>query len=365
MQNKMIVWISISFLLLTGCAERNIIEDLAVLEAGAYDLSENAENPLTTTVLFPTVTKEGKFDTLTLTANGKSVHDNFLKLQNLTSLKIVGGQGTILFGEELSKKGLINIVKTFTRDPEIGTRVKFAIAVGDAGKFLKKKLPSVEDNAEFLYAFLEKAGKENNVLITNQYRFLRDYYDDGIDPVLPVFAYEGENIELKGLGIFKGDHYVTSLSLIETQILHFLIGDVKNGRLMISMNNEESGEHYQLLLNSINSDNHKKVNTSDMSVEIRLNLKGSVIEYTGTMDISKEKYQKQLEDQVEKYLITNSEKLLTKLKNYQADSIGIGKVVRNRLSYETWHNMNWTMTYSNMNIKVKAKVDLINIGKSK
>lgn len=365
MQNKRNVWIALSCLLLAGCAERNIIEDLAVLEAGAYDLSKSDDNPIKTTILFPTVTKEGKFDTMTLTANGKSVHDNFLKLQNLTSLKIVGGQGTILFGEELSKKGLINIVKTFTRDPEIGTRVKFAIALGDAAKFLQKKLPSVEDNAEFLYTFLEKAGKQNNILLTNQYRFLRDYYDDGIDPVLPVFSYENESIELKGLGIFKGDQYVTSLSLNETQILNFLIGDVKNGMFMINMKNEESGENYQLLLSSVLSENNKKVNTKDMSVEIMLDIKGSVIEYTGTMDISNEKYQKQLEEQVEKYVITCSEKLLAKLKNNQSDPIGIGKVVRNRLSYETWHNMNWNMTYANLTMKVKAKVNLINIGKSK
>jgi spore germination protein len=365
MQNKITVLIAIFCLFLTGCGESNIIEELAILEAVAYDMSESDENPITTTILFPTVTKEGMSDTMILTANGKSIHDTFLKLQNLTNLKIVGGQGTILFGEELSKKGLMNVVKTLTRDPEVSTRVKFAIVEGNAGKLLKKKIPSVEDNAEFLYAFLDKAGKQNKVLNTNQYRFLRDFYDDGIDPVLPFFAYEGENIELKGLGTFKGDQYVTRLTLSETQILNFLSGDIKNGRLMISMNDEESGENYQLLLSSINSDNDKKMNTRDMSVEVILDLKGSVLEYTGTMDISDEKYQRQLEKQVEKYLITHSKKLFTKLQKYQTDPIGIGTVVRNRLSYERWNKMNWNEIYSNLDIKVKAKVDLINTGKSK
>ncbi|MGM0836343.1 MAG: Ger(x)C family spore germination protein [Bacillota bacterium] len=365
MQNKMTVLIAICCLLLTGCKESNIIEELAIIGAVSFDMSESKEDPIKTTVLFPTVSKDGMFDTTILTANGKSSHDTFLKLQNLTNLKIVGGQSTILFGEDLSKIGLINVVKTFTRDPEVSTRVKFAIVEGKGEELLKKKIPSVTDNAEYLYTLIDKLGYQNKVLNTDKYRFLRDYYDDGIDPVLPVFSYEGENIELKGLGTFKGDQYVTLLTLSETQILNLLSGDIKNGKLMISINDEESGENFQLFLTGIDSDNDNKVNTRNMSVELNLDLKGSVLEYTGTMDLSEEKYQRQLEKQVEQYLITNSKKLLIKLQEYQTDPIGIGTLVRNSVSYERWNKMKWDEIYSKIDIKVKVKVDLINTGKSK
>ncbi|MCL6574187.1 MAG: Ger(x)C family spore germination protein [Bacillus sp. (in: Bacteria)] len=368
MQNKITVLIAICCLFLTGCGASNIIEDLAILESVAYDMSESEENPIKTTVLFPTVSKEGKAGTQTLTANGKSSHETFIKLQNLTNLKLVGGQTTILFGEELSKKGLIDIVETFTRDPGVGTRVKFAIVEGKGEELLKKKIPSIPDNAEYLYTFIEKLGKQNKVFNTDKYRFLRDYYDDGIDPVLPVFSYKGENIELKGLGAFKGDQYITRLTLSETQILNLLSGDIKNGSLMISINDKESGKNDQLLLSDINSNNDKKVNTikrKNMTVEVILDLKGSVLEYTGTIDLSEEKYQRQLEKQVENYLITNSKKLLIKLQKFQTDPIGIGTLVRNRLSYERWNKMKWNKIYSNLNFKVKVKVDLINTGKSK
>jgi spore germination protein len=368
MQNKITVLIAICCLFLTGCGASKIIEELAILESVAFDISDSEENPIKTTVLFPTVSREGKAGTQTLTADGKSSHETFIKLQNLTNLKVVGGETTILFGEELSKKGLINIVETFTRDPEVGTRVKFVIVEGKGEELLKKKIPSIPDNAEYLYTFIERLGKQNKVLNTDKYRFLRDYYDDGIDPVLPVFSYEGENIELKGLGAFKGDQYVTLLTSSETQILNLLSGDIKNGNLMISIKDEESGKNEQLLLTSINSDNDKKVNTSkreNMAFEVVLDLKGNVLEYTGTMDLSKEKYQRQLEKQVENYLITNSEELFIKLQKYQTDPIGIGTLVRNSLSYESWNKMNWNKTYSNLNFKVKVKVDLMNTGKSK
>ncbi|MGF6950148.1 spore germination protein [Neobacillus sp. B4I6] len=368
MQIKITVLIALCCLFLTGCAASNIIEDLGILQSVAFDVSESKENPLKITVLFPNVSKEGRYETQTLTANGKSTHDTFIKLQNLTNLKLVGGQSTILFGEELSKKGLINVVKTFTRDPEFGTRVKFAIVEGKGEELLKKKIPSIPDNAAYLYTFMEKLGNQNRILNTDKYRFLRDYYDDGIDPVLPVFSYKGENIELKGLGTFKGDQYVTRLTLSETLILNFLSGDIKNGSLMISIKDKESGKNEQLFLSSINSDNDKKVNTGkrkNMTVEVILDLKGSVLEYTGTMDLSKEKYQRQLEKQVENYLITKSKKLLIKLQKFQTDPIGIGTVVRNLLSYERWNKMKWNEIYSNLNFKVKVKVDLINTGKSK
>ncbi|MDM5326994.1 Ger(x)C family spore germination protein [Neobacillus sp. CF12] len=368
MQNKLTVLNVLCCLFLTGCGASNVIEDLAIIESVAYDLSESGKNPIKTTVLFPTVSKEGKAGTKTLTANGKSSHETFIKLQNSTNLKLVGGQTTILFGEELSKKGLIKIVKSFTRDPEVGTRVKFAIVEGKGEELLKKKMPSIPDNAEYLYTFIEKLGTQNKVLNTDKYRFLRDYYDDGIDPVLPIFSYIGENIELKGLGSFKGDQYVTRLTLSETQILNFLNGDIKNGNLMISINDDKSGKNEQLFLRNINSNNDKKVNTSktkNMMVEVIVDLKGSVLEYTGEIDLSEEKYQRQLEKQVENYLITNSKKLLTKLQKYQTDPIGIGTLVRNRLSYERWNKMKWEKIYSSLNIKVKVHVELVNTGKSK
>ncbi|MFJ5761074.1 Ger(x)C family spore germination protein [Neobacillus sp. NPDC093182] len=366
MQNKITVLITICALFLTGCGTSNIIEDLGIIQSVAFDMSESKENPLRTTVLFPAVSKEGTFDTQTLTVNGKSTHDTYNKLQNLTNLNLVGGQSTILFGEELSKKGLINVVETFTRDPQVGTRVKFAIVEGKGEELLKKKMPSISDNAEYLFTFIEKLGIQNNVLNTNKYRFLRDYYDDGIDPVLPVLSYEGEKIELKGLGTFKKDQYVTHLTLSETHILNFLSGDIKHGSLMISVHDEESGKNEQLYLSSINSANDKKVNANEnLKVEIILDIKGSVIAYTGPMDLSEEKHQRQLEKQVENYLNTNSKKLFNKLQKYQTDPIGIGKVVRNRLPYERWNKMNWDKIYSNLSFKVKVKVDLINTGRSK
>ncbi|WP_417900267.1 Ger(x)C family spore germination protein [Bacillus haimaensis] len=365
MQIKITVLIAICILFLTGCGTSNIIEDLGIIQSVAFDMSESKENPIQTTVLFPTVSKEGTFDTQTLTANGKSTHDTFTKLQYSTNLKLVRGQNTILFGDELSKNGLMNVVETFERDPEFGARVKFAIVEGKGEELLKKKIPSVKDNAEYLYTFIEKLGNQNKVLNTNKYRFLRDYYDDGIDPVLPVFSSEGENIEFKGLGTFKGDQYVTLLDLSETQILNLLSEDVNDGKLMININDEESGGNFQLFLSGINSENDNKVDTRNMSVELILDLKGSVLEYTGAMDLSEEKYQRQLEKQVEHYLITNSKKLLIKLQEYQTDPIGIGTIVRNRISYEKWNRLNWNKTYSNLNFKVKVKVDLINTGKSK
>ena len=367
MQNNIIVLIAICCLFLTACGTSNIIEDLGIIQSVAFDMSESKENPLKTTVLFPTVSKKGTFDSQTLTANGKSTHETFIKLQNLTNLKLVSGQNTILFGEELSKKGLMNVVETFTRDPELGARVKFAIVEGKGEELLKKKIPAIEDNAEYLYTFMEKLGNQNKVLNTDKYHFLRDYYDDGIDPVLPVFSFKGKNIELKGLGSFKGDQYVTRLTLSETQILNFLSGDINNGNLMISIHDEKSGKNENLFLRSINSDNNKKVSTGitkNMTVEVIVDLKGSVLEYTGKIDLSEEKYQKQLEKQVENYLITHSKKLLNKLQKYQTDPIGIGTLVRNRLPYERWNKMKWDNIYPNLNFNVRVKVNLITTGKS-
>jgi len=366
MQNKIPVLIIICCLLLTGCRGSKVIEDLAILEAVSFDQSDSNDNPIKTTVLFPTVSKEGMAGTQFLSASGKSSHETFINLQNLTNLKLVGGQSTILFGKDLSKKGIFKIVESLSRDPEFGTRVKLAIVEGKGEELLKKKIPSIPDNAEYLYTFMEKLGTQNRILNTDKYRFLRDYYDDGIDPVLPVFTYEKDNIELKGLGTFKDDQYISLLTLSETHILNLLCGNIHNGSLMVNMVDEKTKKTNQLFLSDINSNNDKKVNKrKNKTVEIMLDLKGSVLEYTGSLDISNEKYQRQLEKQIEDYIKTNSKKLLVKLQKDQTDPIGIGTLIRNRTSYEKWKKLNWNQTYSNLNFKVNVKVDLINTGKAK
>jgi hypothetical protein len=57
-----------------------------------------------------------------------------------------------------------------------------------------------------------------------------------------------------------------------------------------------------------------------------------------------------------------SKKLLIKLQKYQTDPVGIGTLVRNRLSYERWNKMKGNEIYSSLNLKVKVKIDLFNTG---
>ncbi|WP_218276443.1 Ger(x)C family spore germination protein, partial [Pseudomonas sp. FW305-BF6] len=76
---------------LTGCGGSKVIENLAILEAVSFDQSDSNDNPIKTTVLFPTVSKEGMAGTQFLSASGKSSHETFVNLQNLTNLKLVGG----------------------------------------------------------------------------------------------------------------------------------------------------------------------------------------------------------------------------------------------------------------------------------
>ncbi|MFD1739101.1 Ger(x)C family spore germination protein [Bacillus salitolerans] len=355
-------------LFLTGCAETKIIDDLALINGVAYDKSDDDEKPLQATVTFPLITRDGKYDRKTLTVNSISSKSSRGELDYLTDLQLESGQVRIaLFGEELAKEGIINILDTLNRDPSIGSRVMLGVGKGKAGDLLKVEIETEGQNATYLERFVERLHKISNEIHFDIFHFNRDYFDDGIDPILPVFNTKKHSIVYEGIGVFHKDRFIQVLNSEQSTILQFLKERINRGTLNLKLG-ETDGQLDVIMLTYIET-SHKVDITSTAperkAATISITINGSVLEYTGKEDLSDPEIQKVMEKRISEDLTKRSDDLINLLQEHQTDSIGIGRFVRNKMTYKDWKALDWHKEFANMDIQVKAEVKINNIGKWK
>lgn len=56
---------------------------------------------------------------------------------------------------------------------------------------------------------------------------LRDYYDDGTDPIAPLLVVKGDNVEIDGIALFKKDRYIGKISTEQTVMFAILHKSLK------------------------------------------------------------------------------------------------------------------------------------------
>ncbi|MDM5326489.1 Ger(x)C family spore germination protein [Neobacillus sp. CF12] len=352
-------------ILLTGCAEQRIIDDLALMNAVGFDLTENESNPLKYTATFPIITKDGNYDRKTIIVDGKSSKDAREKVRFKTNFKLESGQLRVsLFGQKLAKQGMLPYLNSLVRDSSIGTRLKLALAEDEASEVLLLQIKNEGQNATYLEQFLTKLNRENFRVNYNIYQFLRDYYDDGIDPILPVFKVEKNNIAFNGIGLFHEDKLVEILKPSEARYLYLFREEMQKGVFVEQIDVGEEGMASIMLNYELN--NHRiEVHTTRKKASIYIELIGDVVEYTGKEDVSDPKIQKKIEKIITKKINQEGKELILKLQKLQVDPLGINRYVRNKMTYKEWKALNQYQAYQDMNINVEANVILNSSGKWK
>jgi spore germination protein len=352
-------------ILLTGCAEQRIIDDLALINAVGYDLTDNETNPLRLTGTFPIITKDGNYDRKTIMVEGKSSKDAREKVRFKTNFKLESGQLRVsLFGQKLAKEGMLPYLQSLVRDPSIGTRLKLALAEEEASEVLLLQIKNEGQNATYLEQFLTKLNRENFRANYNIYQFLRDYYDDGIDPILPVFKVEKNNIAYNGIGLFHEDKLVEILKPSEARYLFLFREEMQKGVFVEQIDVGEEAKAFIMLNYELR--NHRiKVHATRKKASVYIELIGDIVEYTGKEDVSDPKIQKKIEKIITKKINQDGKELILKLQKLQVDPLGIKRYVRNKMTYNEWNAVNQYQAYQEMNINVEANVIINSSGKWK
>ncbi|UQX56124.1 hypothetical protein M5V91_11110 [Cytobacillus pseudoceanisediminis] len=172
-------------MLLSGCVEKEIIDEINFEAGVGFDLAEDEENTYRGTVVFQEFEPDKSVINRTFSANGLLRQDMRLDVSKQSSEPLVtGGLQLAIFGPEISKKGIYDIVDSFHRDASIGARVFVATADGKSEDLLKGEY-GTRGNATYIYNLIQHNIDHRDIPLTNLHIFSRDYYQKGKDPFLP------------------------------------------------------------------------------------------------------------------------------------------------------------------------------------
>ncbi|SEM60291.1 Ger(x)C family spore germination protein [Paenibacillus sp. OV219] len=352
-------------LLLAGCGDQRILEKLGFMQANSFDLAENGQ--LEVAITMPKAEQKTSAQRVVLSTKARTGKEARMKLTREINLQIVSGQlRNSLFGMSLARNGLLKHLDTYQRDPSISPRVKLTIVRGSAKKMLEQSYIQHPIISRYIEGLLQKEAAGRSIPVSTVYTFIRDYYDDGIDPVMAVLRNKDNNIIIDGVALFHDDRYVAEIPADDGLVFSFLRGSFKQGDLSIHLNEGGANGGDTVMLTSIVSNRKVKVKRGaggKPELTIKVSLKGTVIEYTGDHSITQPTEKRLLEKGMEKALNGRGDRLISLMQKNNADGLGLGISVRSHSSYREWKKMKWPEMYPSVKAKCVFSIEILNAGK--
>ncbi|MDR0140100.1 Ger(x)C family spore germination protein [Metabacillus idriensis] len=345
--------------ILTGCTfiPTNIVNEISLIQGVGYDFVNDKD--VKGTIVFPIYKKDKSSETEVKSAIGESSKDIRTKLNNETRSRLVSGQLRLaLYGKDLAKYGINDYVDTINRDPSIGSLIQMAIVDGDTNELLNSKKYQNENISLYLQEMLDQNMEFGQIPQTNLQSFLFQLFQEGQDPYLPIIKNVEENIKITGLAIFDYDKYVTYLPEEDVYIFKSLVETHKSNGMHTF--NFETGD--KVILETLKSEPDYKISFENdkPKFSITLKMKTRLQEFAPTKEkrqsFNKEKYQLKVEKEIEKKAI----KIISQFKEYDVDPLGLEAKYREK--YRKYNEKQWKTYYKDLNVSVKANVQILQTG---
>ena len=344
--------ISVTALLLTGCVEKEIIDDVNIEMGVGYDKKDNGE--IEGTIMVPIFNPDKKIGNFTFSGSAKSNRDLFQEVQRKSAQPLVTGSLEIaLFGEEIAKKGIREFIDAFERDASIGARVYFAVA-DDKAKDILSGTYGTRGNAIHLSQLIKHNTENRNLPITNMHLYLFDLYQEGKDPYLPILKkIEPEVIDITGIALFKDEKMVSELPSDKMLFFKLLTDKFSEGSFKLDVDGKD------VSIKDLDSKNKFKLTKREpYTVDVEIKIKGILREYTGnivTPGVVK-KIEKELENQVNK----EATAMIQDFQEMGIDPVGFGQFIKTKT--RGFDFKRWEDEYKNLTVNVKTDVKITEVG---
>lgn len=361
---------------ISGCWDQVDLEELALPLVVAIDVhtpgSADPSNPPTqpsnklidVTTLAPNLSPKAKSPASVETISGINVLDARARRGIESPDTYTSGvTHTIIFGEELARKGLFPYLSHLARDARVSGNILFAIASGRGEDILKTPVKNHSHMGTYLANFFIDMQRRTLIPVVNLYQFAVHEGSKGKNPVAPVLERRGDRVIISGVAVFNKDRLVRILDIEESFNLAMLRG-VK-GRGYLAFRTKEDKEYIDgaVFVSNSRKVQYKK-NQQGHNFIITIRLKGYLGEYSRKAPVTAESL-KEIEKNVEKQVKTQCERLITKIQeDIKVDCIDISKyaLAKDRRSLEK--NIDKPEFIQNANIRVEVKVELNQTGEA-
>jgi spore germination protein len=358
----LIIALLIGFMFLTGCVEKEILDDLYIETGKAYDYV--GKEKIRGTSLFPIYLSDKSIQNGTLSAEGASTREVLEKLERRSQQPLVRGSlDVVLIGEELAKKGIIDIGDSLQRDASIGARLYLTVVEGEAGRLIKGNY-GLRGNGTYLSNLIHHNITRRELPETNLHMFIYDYFQEGQTPYLPILKQlSNESVAITGIALFDNDKMVKKIPAKDMFFFKLMVDKFAEGDHIVKMGNEKSNgveESIEASVKSLFSKNKIIVKHTDpVEVTIQLKIRGIIREYTGKK-LTPDKVI-EVEKQMKKDIEENCIQMLKEFQELGIDPVGIGQIQKHGIrgfDFKEWEDS----IYPRAKFKVETKVQILEAG---
>lgn len=362
----LIVVLSVS-LLQTGCWDQKIYEKIGFMLQLGLELDENGEIRYTTNV--PLISPNFKEKTNKDSAEILSTKINLVR-EGRDKVRLVSGKSVeggkiqqVFFSESMAKKGINPFLEIFLRSAENPLVSNVVVVEGSPYEMMKFSQDFSEKPRPTFYvnALLQSARKNSYVPEARISHFTILSHSKTIDPTTPLIRYNKNEIQIAGSALFNGDKLVGKINIKDTGLLTGLLKNksvinyIYQGKYA-HKNQDNIKNGIAIYMKTKNPKIKVNVTKNRPVIDIDLDFKGSLSEYSGELDLSNPEDKKKLEDAVAESIQKDYIKLLHYLSEIESDPVGFGEIVRSKYN-SYWKSVKWKNEYKYASFNVNTKIN--------
>lgn len=339
-----------AFLLMCGCAEPRILEEVGIITTYGLDLSK--KGTILGTVVGLKIDPSAPNEIVNLETEAFSIRGIRNNANNKTSKRLVSGQlRVIVYGEELLKQGNTGIAEAVANDPSVSDMTYLAMADGTARDLLNIKAKHIPDIGNHLFRLIDQNTKGKIMPSATLQEVLHSHYSVGKEPIMPIIKKEKEGIGFSGVALLKGSKLVGKISTDQSFYLNLIIDKYKSGitdvvikSSKIKPRNRRLNRTVASIDSLVSSSDIKLINKEKVEFDLNIKITARLIDVTSQIDLGNPENIKLIEKEITKSIKEKIEKLIAYCQTKDSDVFGLGEIYRtsirhSKLTDEKWYKM--------------------------
>lgn len=376
MRLKRFFLLSIILCLLTSCVDSTQLEKLGIIHTRGVDISEEKPNELETTLIIFQFNAQTDMISKTLSGTGHTIKEAREQANKKSSFALTPGQIRLeVYGKEIAEKGILNYLKTLTRDARVSDTMLLAVSDTPARELLDAGQSDTNmDIGQFFHSLIRQEHKKDSIPEIALHDFTHIYFDVGQDPFLPVLTMDENNPQISALGIFQGDKYVGEISLEEALLLNMTQKHVDYAPIELEIPRaalekylggtepiDPDSENMYVRIGIKGETTSKLTDPEQLGFRSKVDIDVDLHEASEEIVIKDEKVAKVIEEELGKAIKKKYEALFKKVQELNADPIGYGKLYKiksnDKLTMEEWREK-----YPEVTVDFQVEVNLVHFG---
>ncbi|WP_240666693.1 Ger(x)C family spore germination protein [Longirhabdus pacifica] len=362
-------------LLLTGCWDRNEVNDIAIVAATGFDMEDSEDQKYRVSFQIPLPGElagrigQGSGDAKAYYVDseaGNILIDIDDTIQSRISRKLTfSHRRVILIGEKLAKDGIGVIFDPLARIPQNRMSANIVVVTGKAYSYLNID-PSFES---FSGETMRELAQSQNVYTQTLKDAVMSINHPGIEAAIPMMTLKtiegaGEDkveIELNGYAQFKEDKLVGTYE-----------GDAAQGLLWLKKNIFPNNTTFAIEDNLYVVVNNQKANTTihptftdeGIDINVKLSVESSVVENTSLRNLFDKHNLELLETKLKTQIEKQINQTIASMQEKGTDTIGVGVILhrKHHLLWNEKYKYNWSEYFSNATFNIELDTKITNIG---